>query len=129
MIKINRVHHIAIIASNYEKSKHFYTEILGFELKSEVYRAERDSYKANLCLHGIYIIELFSFPSPPPRPSRPEATGLRHIAFEVDDLNLTSISLKQKNIEPEPIRIDEFTGKSFTFIADPDGLPIEFYEK
>jgi glyoxylase I family protein len=129
MIKINRVHHIAIIASDYEKSKHFYTNILGFELKSEVFRAERDSYKADLSLNGLYIIELFSFPSPPPRLSRPEAVGLRHIAFEVDDLILTISILNQKNVECEAIRMDEFTGKSFTFTADPDGLPIEFYER
>jgi glyoxylase I family protein len=129
MIKINRIHHIAIICSDYEKSKQFYTEILGFKLESEVYRTERGSYKGDLSLNGLYVIELFSFPNPPSRTSQPEATGLRHIAFEVDYLKWTTQILIEKNIFPEPIRIDEFTGKSFTFISDPDGLPIEFYEK
>jgi glyoxylase I family protein len=128
-LNINRIHHIAIICSNYEKSKAFYTKILGFKLESEVFRAERDSYKADLSLQGLYVIELFSFPNPPARTSRPEATGLRHLAFEVDNLLLTTQYLAEKNVFYERIRIDEFTGKSFTFIADPDDLPIEFYEK
>jgi glyoxylase I family protein len=128
-LKINRIHHIAIICSDYEKSKHFYTNILGFKLESEVFRAERDSYKADLSLHGQYVIELFSFPNSPARTSRPEATGLRHIAFEVDNLLETIQILVAQKVVSEPIRVDEFTGKSFTFIADPDNLPIEFYEK
>lgn len=95
----------------------------------ETYRKERDSYKLDLSLGGIYVIELFSFPSPPPRVSRPEATGLRHIAFETDNLDAAVEALKKKNISAEPIRTDETTGKRFTFISDPDNLPIELYEK
>lgn len=128
MIFINKVHHIAIICSNYSKSKQFYIDILGLTVIQEIYREERDSYKLDLALNGNYIIELFSFPNPPKRPSRPEATGLRHLAFEVTDLDETVAFLNSKNIESEPIRIDEMTGKRFTFIADPDELPIEFYE-
>jgi glyoxylase I family protein len=129
MIKINRVHHIAIICSDYQKSKRFYTEILGFKLDSEVYRKERQSYKADLSLNGQYIIELFSFPNPPKRSTKPEATGLRHIAFEVDDIRHVVHVLGIQNVIAEPVRIDEFTGKQFTFISDPDQLPIEFYER
>ena len=128
MININKVHHIAIIASDYSKSKQFYIEILGLTIIQEIYREERDSYKLDLALNGDYIIELFSFPNPPKRPSRPEATGLRHLAFEVTNLDETVAFLNSKNVESEPIRIDEMTQKRFTFIADPDELPIEFYE-
>ena len=128
-MKINALHHIAIICSNYQTSKSFYTEILGFEIKQEVYRAERQSFKLDLMLARQYQIELFSFPHPPKRLSRPEACGLRHIAFQVDSVEDIIAELKGKNITVEPIRIDEFTGKKFTFIADPDGLPIEFYEQ
>jgi glyoxylase I family protein len=128
-MKINALHHVAIICSNYAASKAFYTDVLGFDIKQEVYRAERQSYKLDLMIAGHYQIELFSFPNPPKRPSRPEACGLRHIAFEVDSVADIVAELYHKNIEVEPIRIDEFTGKKFTFIADPDGLPIEFYEK
>ena len=129
MIKINRIHHIAVICRNYERSKEFYTNILGFTLESEVYREQRQSYKADLSLNGEYVIELFSFPDPPGRSSQPEATGLRHLAFEVDDVHRVVQVLAIQNIIAEPVRIDEFTGKQFTFIADPDLLPIEFYEK
>lgn len=129
MININKVHHIAIICSDYSKSKHFYIDILGLTIIQEIYREERESYKLDLALNGDYIIELFSFPNPPKRPSRPEATGLRHLAFEVTNLNETVAFLNSKNIESEPIRIDEMTQKKFTFIADPDELPIEFYER
>nr|WP_315252843.1 VOC family protein [uncultured Flavobacterium sp.] len=128
MIKINKVHHIAIICSDYSKSKQFYIDVLGLTVIQEIYREERDSYKLDLALNGEYIIELFSFPNPPKRPSRPEATGLRHLAFEVSNLDQTVAFLNTKNIESEPIRIDEMTQKRFTFIADPDELPIEFYE-
>ena len=128
MININKVHHIAIICSDYSKSKQFYIDILGLTVIQEIYREERDSYKLDLALNGNYIIELFSFPNPPKRPSRPESTGLRHLAFEVTDLDETVAFLNSKNIESEPIRIDEMTQKRFTFIADPDELPIEFYE-
>ena len=126
---INKVHHIAIICSDYRKSKAFYTEVLGLEITREVYREERDSYKLDLSLNGQYIIELFSFPDPPKRVSRPEATGLRHLAFEVEDLEAVLEKLNDSGIYFEPARTDEFTGKRFTFITDPDGLPIEFYEK
>lgn len=126
---INKVHHIAIICSDYEVSKTFYTDVLGLTIIREVYRAERLSYKLDLELNGTYIIELFSFPDPVKRPSRPEAAGLRHLAFEVDDLDKVVRVLNSKGVEAELIRVDEFTGKRFTFISDPDQLPIEFYEK
>lgn len=129
MLKINKVHHIAIIASNYQKSKHFYTEVLGLKIVREVYREARDSYKLDLAIGKNYVIELFSFPNPPARPSRPEACGLRHLAFEVEDVAEAKQNLEAQGIEVEDIRIDEFTGKKFTFFADPDDLPIEFYEK
>ena len=129
MIKINRLHHVAIICRDYEKSKRFYTEVLGFEIKSEFYREGRQSFKLDLTLNGQYVVELFSFPNPPMRPSRPEATGLRHIAFEVDNIDECVQALKSHNINVEPIRIDEFTNKKFTFLADPDNLPIELYQK
>ena len=126
---LNKIHHIAIICSDYARSKAFYTEILGLRIIREVYRDARQSYKLDLALNDQYVIELFSFPSPPPRPSRPEALGLRHLAFEVDDLDAVVAHLQQHGLEVEPIRTDEFTEKRFTFTADPDGLPIEFYEK
>jgi glyoxylase I family protein len=119
---------VAIICSNYERSKKFYTEILGFEILSEVYRAERKSYKLDLAVNHIYQIELFSFENPPERASRPESVGLRHLAFEVFDIDRVVSVLNEKGIETEPIRVDEYTGKSFTFFSDPDGLPLEIYE-
>lgn len=125
---LKKIHHIAIICSDYEKSKHFYTEILGFEIKQEVYRKERQSYKLDLALNGNYCIELFSFPNPPERISRPEACGLRHIAFEVDNIESAIEILSKHNIKTEQIRVDEFTQKRFTFFEDPDQLPIELYE-
>lgn len=126
---INKVHHIAIICSDYQKSKKFYTEVLGLEIIREVYRESRQSFKLDLELNGTYVVELFSFPNPPQRVSRPEASGLRHLAFEVDDLEKVVDHLEKFKIEVEPMRIDELTEKRFTFIADPDDLPIEFYEK
>ena len=128
MLNIKKVHHIAIICSDYQKSKHFYTNILGFTIDAENYRKERQSYKLDLSLNGVYTLELFSFPNPPQRASRPEAAGLRHIAFETDDINKAVNWLSQNNITTEPIRTDEFTGKKFTFLSDPDNLPIELYE-
>ena len=127
-IDIVSVHHIAIICSDYNKSKSFYTDVLGFTIIREVYRKERDSYKLDLALNNHYTIELFSFPTPPLRVSRPEACGLRHIAFAVNDLDTTVLTLQSKDVNVEPIRVDEYTGKRFTFIADPDDLPIEFYQ-
>ncbi len=126
---LNRVHHSSIICSDYKKSKAFYTEILGLEIIREIYRKERQSYKLDLALNGEYVIELFSFPSPPPRPSRPEGTGLRHLAFEVDNLKSEIERLQNNNIICEPMRLDVTTNKYFTFFADPDNLPIELYEK
>ncbi len=128
MLKINQIHHIAIICSDYKVSKQFYTEVLGFEIEAEVFREARNSWKLDLKVAGQYQIELFSFPNPAPRPSRPEAAGLRHLAFAVEDLDAAVLFLSDKNVETEPIRIDEFTGKRFTFFADPDGLPLELYE-
>jgi len=128
MLQLQAVHHIAIICSDYERSKRFYTEILGFTIDREVYREARNSYKLDLSLNGQYIIELFSFPSPPARVSRPEACGLRHIAFIVANVEESIAALHVKGIHPEPVRVDEFTGKKFTFFADPDDLPIELYE-
>jgi glyoxylase I family protein len=124
----NKVHHIAIICSDYEVSKKFYTEVLGLHIIREVYREERQSYKLDLALNGEYIIELFSFSNPPKRVSQPEAVGLRHLAFEVEALETVIAHLSKYQIVAEPIRTDEFTGKRFTFISDPDALPIEFYE-
>jgi glyoxylase I family protein len=129
MLKINRVHHIAIICTDYERSKHFYTVILGFKPVREVFRAERNSYKLDLEVAGQYQIELFSFLDPPVRPSRPEAAGLRHLAFEVDSVEAAAVHLQQYSIKTEPIRVDETTGKRFTFFTDPDGLPLEFYQR
>lgn len=125
---LENIHHIAIICSNYEKSKHFYTHILGLEIIREQYRQERNSYKLDLALNGQYVIELFSFANPPQRPSYPEACGLRHLAFSVKDIEKTCHWLKHNNIEVEPIRVDASTGKKFTFFCDPDALPIELYE-
>jgi glyoxylase I family protein len=125
---LKNVHHIAIICSDYEVSKYFYVNILGLQITNETYRQERESYKLDLSLNGKYIIELFSFTNPPKRSTRPEATGLRHLAFNVDNLDIIISQLKNHNIEVESIRIDEITTKRFTFAFDPDNLPIEFYE-
>jgi glyoxylase I family protein len=125
---LKSIHHIAIICSDYEKSKQFYTEVLGFEILAENYRAERDSYKLDLLLNGVYCLELFSFPNPPNRVSKPEARGLRHLAFSVENIEKSIEELAEKNISCEQIRIDGFTGKRFTFFADPDGLPLELVE-
>lgn len=128
-MKFNRIHHVAIICSDYQKSKEFYVDKLGFEIENEVYRKERNSYKLDLKISGIYQIELFSFPNPPERINSPEARGLRHLAFEVDDIEKTVAELNEKEIKTETVRIDEITGKKFTFFKDPDNLPLEVYEK
>ncbi|MFZ5970036.1 MAG: VOC family protein [Bacteroidota bacterium] len=125
---LSAIHHIAIICSDYERSKKFYTETLGLTILAEHYRAGRQSFKLDLALNNHYVIELFSFPNPPARPSRPEAAGLRHLAFAVTNLNAAVAELFNKGVKTEPIRVDEFTGKRFTFFADPDGLPLELYE-
>lgn len=128
-MKWNRIHHVAIICSDYEQSKNFYVNKLGFSIIHETYRADRNSYKLDLAVNGQYQIELFSFPNPPLRPTRPEACGLRHLAFEVDNVDEAVDELKKKGIETEEVRIDPITKKKFTFFQDPDGLPLEIYEK
>ncbi len=128
-MKLKRVHHIAVICSDYDKSKVFYTDILGLEVIREVYRKERNSYKLDLALNGAYLIELFSFPGPPKRLSYPEAAGLRHLAFGVEDIGLAIQELNIKGIHTEPMRIDPYTGRKCTFFSDPDGLPLELYEE
>ena len=125
---LKSIHHVAIICSDYARSKHFYTQVLGLEIIAENYREHRESYKLDLRLPNGNQVELFSFPNRPPRPSFPEALGLRHLAFSVDSVESMSAYLKTKNINVEPIRIDEFTDKKFTFFNDPDGLPLELYE-
>ncbi|UIE39400.1 SMU1112c/YaeR family gloxylase I-like metalloprotein [Leptodesmis sichuanensis] len=122
------IHHIAIICSDYDRSKHFYVELLGFPILRETYREARDSYKLDLQVGEQAQIELFSFPHPPDRPNNPEACGLRHLAFKVADLDVTVADLSAKGIAIEAIRLDELTGKRFTFFKDPDGLPLELYE-
>ena len=128
-MKTTRIHHVAIICSNYERSKKFYTEVLGFQIINEVFRAQRNSYKLDLRVGDNCQIELFSFPSPPDRVSKPEACGLRHLAFEVDDIDQAVWELKSQGVEVENIRIDEITGKKFTFFQDPDNLPLEIYQR
>ncbi|MFS0635215.1 VOC family protein [Mesobacillus foraminis] len=124
---ISKIHHAAIICSDYHVSKEFYVNTLGLPIISETYRADRESYKLDLKV-GESQIELFSFPDPPARPSYPEARGLRHLAFSVSSIDRAITSLSAKGIQVEPVRIDPLTGKRFTFFADPDGLPIELYE-
>lgn len=126
-MKLNKVHHVAVICSDYRRSLDFYTQVLGLELVAEHYRESRQSFKADLALNGEYVVELFSFPSPPPRPSRPEAAGLRHLAFEVDDIGEAASCLESMGIPHEDIRTDEYTGRRFFFLQDPDNLPIELY--
>lgn len=129
MLHLNKVHHIAVICSDYQRSLDFYTRILGLKVLAEHYRENRKSYKTDLALGDDYVIELFSFPSPPKRVTQPEAAGLRHLAFEVDDIADIVAELKALGIAHEEIRKDEYTGKQFLFFKDPDGLPIEVYEK
>lgn len=127
-MKTTGIHHVAIICSDYERSKKFYVEVLGFSIINETYRAQRNSYKLDLQVGENHQIELFSFPNPPQRVNSPEACGLRHLAFEVDDIEQTVNDLKLQGVEVENIRIDEITGKKFTFFKDPDNLPLEIYE-
>lgn len=126
---LRSIQHVAIICSNYAVSKHFYTEILGLAVVTEHYRASRNSYKLDLALPDGGQVELFSFPDAPPRPSRPEAQGLRHLAFAVEDVAHCKVVLEEKGVVVEPVRVDEYTGRRFTFFADPDGLPLELYER
>jgi glyoxylase I family protein len=125
---LKRIHHAAIICSDYEASKRFYTDTLGLQIVAENYRAERRSYKLDLALPDGGQIELFSFPDRPPRPSYPEARGLRHLAFAVDDVEACKRMLEARGVAVEGVRTDEYTGRRFTFFADPDGLPLEVYE-
>ena len=127
-MKTTGIHHVAIICSDYECSKKFYVEVLGFAVIQETFRANRNSYKLDLRVGNSHQIELFSFPNPPLRVNSPEACGLRHIAFEVDDIEETVLDLKSQGVEVENIRVDEITGKKFTFFKDPDSLPLEIYE-
>ncbi len=124
-----RIHHVAIIVSDYERSKRFYTEVLGLPVIAETHRAERGSYKLDLALADGSQLEVFSFPNPPARVSRPEACGLRHLALAVDDLDRAVAEVVRHGVFVEPVRIDEITGRRFTFFADPDGLPLELYER
>ncbi|MEH2178570.1 SMU1112c/YaeR family gloxylase I-like metalloprotein [Nostoc sp.] len=128
-MKTTGIHHVAIICSDYDRSKKFYVEVLGFSIIQETFRAARNSYKLDLKVAENTQIELFSFPNPPERPSKPESCGLRHLAFQVDDIEETVFYLKSKGLEVENIRIDEITGKKFTFFKDPDNLPLEIYER
>jgi len=125
----NSIHHVAIICSDYEKSKQFYSSILGLTILAENYRETRDSYKLDLELPDGSQIELFSFPKPPKRINSPEASGLRHLAFNVDCIETTCAYLRAHDIAVETVRIDEYTGKRFTFFKDPDGLPLEICER
>ena len=128
MIKIKNIHHVAVLTDNYEVSKRFYTEVLGFEIIKETYRAERQSYKLDLAINSTYQIELFSFPDYRERASYPEAKGLRHMAFTVDDVEVAAAFLKEKNVNVQEVRVDEITGKRFVFFYDPNGQPLELYE-
>ena len=128
-MELRRIHHAAIIASDYGVSKTFYTQVLGLRVAAENYRAERASYKLDLALPDGSQIELFSFPDPPARLSRPEACGLRHLAFAVPDVAAAVRELQDRGVSTEEIRVDEYTGKRFVFFADPDGLPLELYQE
>lgn len=128
MTSLRSVHHIAIICSDYGQSRDFYTRVLGLSIVAEHYRRDRRSWKLDLALGDNYVVELFSFPDPPKRVSQPEACGLRHLAFSVDNILETIADLQKKGVTTEPVRIDEWSGKRFTFFSDPDGLPLELYE-
>ncbi|NJR23765.1 MAG: VOC family protein [Richelia sp. CSU_2_1] len=127
-MKIKEIHHVAIICSNYEVSKKFYVEILGCSIIKETFRSDRNSYKLDLRVGNGAAIELFSFPNPPDRVNNPEACGLRHLAFAVEDIEASVNYLKSQEVAVEEIRLDEITGKRFTFFRDPDNLPLEIYE-
>lgn len=128
-MKLNRIHHAAIICADYARSRRFYTETLGLRVIAEHHREARDSWKLDLALPDGGQVELFSFPDPPPRVSRPEARGLRHLAFEVDDVVAAKAELQAQGVAVEEVRVDEYTGRRYTFFADPDGLPLELYER
>jgi glyoxylase I family protein len=125
---IKGIHHIAIITGDYERSKHFYTEILGFTIIKETFRAERNSYKLDLAINGLYQIELFTFPDYRERASFPESKGLRHLAFAVENVAVAASELMAHGVEVQSIRTDEITNKQFCFFYDPNGQPLELYE-
>jgi glyoxylase I family protein len=127
-VRVDGLHHVAVIVSDYDRSRRFYTEVLGLEVLAENHRADRQSWKLDLGLPDGPPIELFSFPDPPPRPSRPEAAGLRHVAFSVRDIEAQLRALEEAGVDVEPVRVDPYTGRRFTFFSDPDGLPLELYE-
>jgi len=127
-MEIKGIHHIAIIAGDYEASKHFYTEILGFTIIKETYRADRKSYKLDLAINGLYQVELFSFPDHRERASYPESKGLRHLAFAVENVEAAASELRASGVEVQGVRIDEITNKQFCFFYDPNGQPLELYE-
>lgn len=127
-MRLERIHHVAVIGSDHARSRRFYTEVLGLRVVAETYRAERDSHKIDLALPDGSQIELFTFPGAPPRPSYPEAQGLRHLAFAVADVDAAKAELEARGVAVEPVRVDPLTGRRFTFFADPDGLPLELYE-
>jgi glyoxylase I family protein len=129
MLQLNKVHHIALICSDYQKSLEFYTRVVGCQVIAEHWREEQQSYLTKLSLNGEYVIELFSYPSPPQRPSFPEAAGLRHLAFEVDDIEKQVAELDRLGVAHEAIRTDMTTGEHFVFFNDPDDQPLEMYEK
>ncbi|RIJ42419.1 SMU1112c/YaeR family gloxylase I-like metalloprotein [Pontibacter oryzae] len=128
MLQLEELHHVAVICTDYQRSKQFYTDVLGMKVLREVYREDRQSYKLDLALKGGYVLELFSFPEPPARVSQPEAAGLRHLAFAVADIAAAREELLRLHVPVEPIRQDPYTGKRFTFFSDPDDLPLELYE-
>ena len=128
-MNIRAIHHIAILTDDYERSKRFYIEILGFTVIRETYREARRSYKLDLAIAGKYQIELFSFPDYRERGSYPEAKGLRHLAFAVDNVDAAAAELQAKGVAVEPVRVDELTGKRFVFFDDPNGQPLELYEE
>ena len=127
-MELKAVNHIAVITGDLDRSLRFYTEVLGFTVLRHVYREERRSHKVDLALDGTYLIELFTFPDAPPRPSYPEAKGLRHLAFSVERLDDCIRELEAKGVQVEPVRTDPYTGCRCTFFADPDGLPLELVE-
>jgi glyoxylase I family protein len=128
-MKVKKIHHVAIICSDYQAAKKFYVDILKFSVINETFRRDRNSYKLDLQVSANDTIELFSFSNPPARPSKPEACGLRHLAFEVEDIAESVSYLISKGVDVEPIRVDEITGKQFTFFKDPDNLPLEIYQQ
>ncbi|MEV5650863.1 VOC family protein [Nocardia sp. NPDC052254] len=127
-MELRKIHHVAVIASDYERSKAFYVEVLGLRVIAENYRSERRSWKLDLAVADGTQVELFSFPDPPARPSRPEACGLRHLAFAVEDVEAALAELRGRGVPVEEVRVDAYTGRRFAFFADPDGLPLELYE-